>query len=138
VVLEPVVDKLGLEMSASQLASHITAASPSDTALINITVSSPSPEQAAEIANEVGESFKNVVQTELEPDAEAGNSPINLTTVQTANAPTSAVSPNIPVNILLGLLVGFALGVGAAVLRTVLDTRIYSLKDVEEVTDKPL
>lgn len=138
VVLEPVVEKLGLEMTASQLATYITAASPSDTALINITATSPSPEQAAEIANEVGESFKNVVQTELEPDSDTGTSPINLTTVQTANTPTSAVSPNIPMNIVLGLLVGFALGVGIAVLRTVLDTRIHSLKDVEEVTDKPL
>ena len=138
VVLEPVVDKLGLEMTASQLATHITAASPANTALINITASSPSPEQAAEIANEVGDSFKNVVQTALEPDAETGSSPINLTTIQTANTPTSAVSPNIPMNIVLGLLVGFAIGVGIAVLRTVLDTRIHSLKDVEEVTDKPL
>ncbi|SJM58674.1 Tyrosine-protein kinase Wzc [Corynebacterium glutamicum] len=138
VVLEPVVEKLGLEMTASQLATYITAASPSNTALINITASSPSPEQAVEIANEVGESFKNVVQNELEPDAETGSSPINLTTIQTANTPTSAVSPNIPMNIVLGLLVGFAIGVGIAVLRTVLDTRIHSLSDVEEITDKPL
>ena len=138
VVLEPVVDKLGLEMTASELAAHITAASPSDTALINITATSPSPEQVAEIANEVGESFKNVVQTELEPAEEAGSSPINLTTIQTANIPSSAISPNVLMNIVLGLLVGFAIGVGIAVLRTVLDTRIHSLRDVEEITDKPL
>lgn len=137
-VLEPVVDKLGLEMTAGELATYITAVSPLDTALINITASSPSPEQAAEIANEVGESFKNVVQNELEPDAETGSSPINLTTIQNANIPTSAVSPNIPMNIVLGLLVGFTLGVGFAVLRSVLDTRIHSLKDVEAITDKPL
>lgn len=135
-VLEPVVEKLGLEMSANQLASHITAASPADTALINITATSPSPEQAAQIANEVGESFRNVVQTELEPEGE--NSPINLTTTQTALPPSSPVSPNVLMNVALGLLVGLAIGVGIAVLRTVLDTRIHSLRDVEEVTDKPL
>lgn len=137
-VLEPVVDELGLEMSASELASYLVVASPSDTALINITASSPSPEQAAEIANAVGESFKNVVQTQLEPDADEENSLINLTTTQNALAPSSPVSPNIPMNIVLGLLVGFAIGVGIAVLRTVLDTRIHSLKDVEAITDKPL
>ncbi|BAC17167.1 chain length determinant protein [Corynebacterium efficiens YS-314] len=137
-VLEPVIDELGLEMSANQLASHLTVASPTDTALINITASSPSPEQAAEIANAVGESFKNVVQTQLEPDADAENSLINLTTTQNALPPSSPVSPNIPMNIVLGLLVGLAIGVGIAVLRTVLDTRIHSLKDVEAITDKPL
>lgn len=138
VVLEPVAKELGLEMTASQLSSHITAASPADTALINITASSPSPQQAAEIANAVGESFKNVVQTELEPDLESGMSPVNLTTTQVALEPSSPVSPNVMMNILLGLLVGLAIGVGIAVLRATLDTRIYSLRDVEEVTDKPL
>lgn len=138
VVLEPVVDELGLEMPANQLSSYIAAASPSDTALINITATSTSPEQAAEIANAVGESFKNVVQTQLEPDVETGNSPISLTTTQVALVPTAPVSPNVPMNILLGILVGFAAGVGLAVLRTVLDTRIHSLRDVEEVTDRPL
>lgn len=138
VVLEPVVNELGLEMSASALGTHITAASPANTALINITASSPSPEQAAQIANAVGESFKNVVQTELEPDQESGMSPVNLTTTQVALEPSSPVSPNVLMNILLGLLVGFVLGVGVAVLRAALDTRIYSLRDVEAVTDKPL
>ena len=138
VVLEPVVDELGLEMRANQLSSYITAASPSDTALITITATSTSPEQAAEIANAVGESFKNVVQTQLEPDVETGNSPISLTTTQVALVPTAPVSPNVPMNILLGILVGFAAGVGLAVLRSILDTRIHSLRDVEEVTDRPL
>lgn len=138
VVLEPVVNELGLEMSASALGAQITAASPANTALINITASSPSPQQAAEIANAVGESFKNVVQTELEPDRESGMSPVNLTTTQVALEPSSPVSPNVMMNILLGLLVGLAVGVGIAVLRSALDTRIYSLRDVESVTDKPL
>lgn len=138
VVLEPVVDELGLEMRANQLSSYITASSPNNTALINITATSTSPEQAAEIANAVGESFKNVVQTQLESDVETGNSPISLTTTQVALVPTAAVSPNVPMNILLGILVGLAIGVGLAVLRTVLDTRIHSLRDVEEVTDRPL
>ncbi|GFK17725.1 polysaccharide biosynthesis tyrosine autokinase [Corynebacterium glutamicum] len=138
VVLEPVVDELGLELTAYELSSHITAASPADTALINITASSPSPQQAAQIANAVGESFKNVVQSELEPDTGSGMSPVNLTTTQEALEPSSPVSPNVMMNILLGLLVGLAIGVGIAVLRAALDTRIHSLRDIEEVTDKPL
>lgn len=138
VVLEPVVEDLGLDITSSQLASYITAETPADTALINITVSSDSPEQAAEIANAVGESFKNVVTTELEPEGQDGVSPVSLTTTQVALIPSSPVSPNVPLSIILGLLVGLSVGVGIAVMRTVLDTRIYTMRDVEEVTDKPL
>jgi succinoglycan biosynthesis transport protein ExoP len=40
--------------------------------------------------------------------------------------------------LVLGALVGLALGIGLAVLRSVLDTRIHSLHDLEQITDKPL
>lgn len=138
VVLDPVVDELDLDMAASELGTHITAASPKDTALINITVSSTSPKQAAEIANAVGESFKELVQTEFEPDSESNVSLVTASTTQVGVEPSSPVSPNTKMNILLGLLVGFAVGVGIAFLRTVLGVRVRSLRDVKEVTDKPI
>jgi capsular exopolysaccharide synthesis family protein len=47
-------------------------------------------------------------------------------------------SPNIPLNIALGALIGLALGIGVAVLRSVLDTRIRTPRDVEGVTDRPI
>lgn len=138
VVLDPVVDELDLDMSSSELGSHITAASPADTALINITVSSTSSQQAAEIANAVGESFKDLVQTEFEPDSESNVSLVTVSTTQVGVEPSSPVSPDVKKNLLLGLLVGLAIGVGIAVLRTVLGTRVRSLRDVEEITDKPI
>ncbi|MEY8579112.1 polysaccharide biosynthesis tyrosine autokinase [Corynebacteriaceae bacterium 6-324] len=136
-VLDPVVEELGLDMTGAELANHVTAASPSDSALINITASSSSPEEAAAIADEVGESFKNVVQTQLEPETN-GQSPVSLTTTQNALVPKSPVSPNIPVNLALGLLIGLAVGYGIAILRTVLDRRLHTTGDIEQVTDKPL
>ena len=136
-VLDPVVEELGLDMTGSQLADHITAASPSDSALIDITASSSSAEESAEIAEAVGESFKNVVQTQLEPEVN-GASPISLTTTQNALVPKSPVSPNLLVNIALGLLIGFAVGYGAAILRTVLDRRIYTSEDLAQITVKPV
>ena len=39
---------------------------------------------------------------------------------------------------MLGALVGLAIGIGIAVLRGVLDTRIHSLHDLAQVTDKPM
>ena len=136
-VLDPVVEELGLDMTGSQLADRITAASPSDSALIDITASSSSAEESAEIAEAVGESFKNVVQTQLEPEVN-GASPISLTTTQNALVPKSPVSPNLLVNIALGLLIGLAVGYGAAILRTVLDRRIHTSEDLAKITAKPL
>ncbi|MEJ6013888.1 polysaccharide biosynthesis tyrosine autokinase [Corynebacterium sp. H127] len=138
VVLQPVIDELGLEMSASTLAKQVTAVSPNQTALIDITASSQSADESAAIANAVGESFKRVVYDQLEPSSAVGQNPVNITTIQLAEAPAAPVSPKIALNVLLGLLVGLALGLGLAVLRSILDTRIHSLRDVEEVTDKPL
>ena len=39
---------------------------------------------------------------------------------------------------MLGLLVGLAIGIGTAVLRSVLDTRLHTSHDIEQVTDKPI
>lgn len=138
IVLDPVVEELQLDMTGAQLANSISASSPQNTVLINISATHSSPEQAALIANAVGESFKDVVQTELEPESVTGESSVNLTTTQQALTPQSPVSPNTTRNLALGLLLGLALGFGVAVLRSVLDTRIHSLRDIEQVTDKPL
>jgi capsular polysaccharide biosynthesis protein len=54
VVLNPVVDTLGLTESPEQLAERINATSDPDTVLITITASDPSPAQAAAIAQAVG------------------------------------------------------------------------------------
>ena len=140
IVLDPVIEQLGLDQTTAQLATQISASSALNTVNIEITATDENPEQAAAIANATAASFTNVVQDVLEkPEGEdAGPSPVQIRTVQPATVPTSPVSPNVPLNLMLGLLVGLALGIGIAVLRSVLDTRIHSLHDIEAITDAPL
>ncbi len=138
VVLDPVVQELGLDMTGADLAEHISASSPANSVLLNISATSPSPEQAAQIADAVRESFTRVVNQELAPDRPSGTSPIRLTMTQPALVPDVPVSPNTKLNLVLGVLVGLSVGVGLAILRSVLDTRIHSLHDIEQITDKPL
>ena len=139
VVLDPVIEELGLDISSGELAQSVSAASPLNTVLINITATSANPQQAADIANATGDSFANVVQTQLEGDGQdAQSSIVRLTTTQPAVEPIAPTSPNTKMNLALGLLLGLALGVGVAVLRSVLDTRIHSLHDIEQITEKPL
>lgn len=138
IVLEPVIDELGLDISAEKLAPQVAASSPLNTVLVDISVTNADPELAAEIANSVGKHFADVVVNDLEkPDGEAA-SLVKIETIQPAVVPSAPSSPNVPLNLVLGALIGLALGIGIAVLRTVLDTRIHSQHDIEQVTDKPL
>lgn len=138
IVLDQVITDLDLDLTAAQLAEMVESSSPLNTVLIDVSVTSDDPVLAAKIANAVGENFSNIVVDQLEkPDGEAV-SPVKIATIQPALVPESPASPNVPLNIALGLLVGLALGVGFAVLRSILDTRIHSLHDIDLVTDAPM
>lgn len=137
VVMNPVITELGLNSSADDLASRVKSSSPLNSTLIEITVLDRDPVQAAEIANALGDSLAAAVEridTPLGQDA----SPIKLTRVRDALAAYSPVSPNVPLYLALGVLVGLGLGVAFAVLRTVLDNRVRSPRDIEALTERPL
>lgn len=137
-VLDPVIDELGLVMNSEDLAKRVTATTTSESALITIRASSPSAEQSALIANAIGESFKNVVLTQLEPRGDSAESRLNLTTTQPAAVPKKPTSPNL-INILaLGLFSGLVLGYAIAVVRNQLDNKIHTVQDIEQLTDKPI
>ena len=138
-VLGPVAEELGLDLTPIELASQVSASAPVNSSLLNISVSDTDPVVAADIANAVGARMATLIQTELEPPrTEDGVSPVQVQTVQPASPATAPSSPNVKINLALGLLVGLAVGIGIAVLRSVLDTRIRSLEDVEKVTDAPI
>ena len=137
-VLDKVISDLQLTTTAAALASSVSATTPLDTVLIEISVVNSDPAKAAEIANSVGKNFQSVVVDDLEKPSGGGASLVKIETIQPALAPLKPISPNVPLNLALGLLVGLAVGVGAAVLRSVLDTRLHSSHDIESVTDKPI
>ncbi|WP_022885783.1 polysaccharide biosynthesis tyrosine autokinase [Glaciibacter superstes] len=138
IVLDDVIAELNLDLTSPQLAQMVSSSSPLNTVLIDVTVTNSDPELAAKIANSVGQNFSRIVVDELEkPEGEAA-SPVKIETIQPALVPSKPSSPNVPLNIALGLLVGLAIGIGVAVLRSVLDTRVHSLHDIETVTDVPM
>lgn len=138
-VLDPVIDKLGLDTTVGALAPRVSASTPLNTVLIDISVTDGDPEQAAEITNAVAESFTAVVQGTLEtPSTTDAASPVLITVTEPAVAPSSPASPNVRMMVILGALLGLALGVGIAMLRAVLDTRIHTLHDLEEITERPM
>ncbi|MDQ0145989.1 capsular exopolysaccharide synthesis family protein [Pseudarthrobacter niigatensis] len=137
VVLQPAIDSLGLTQSAEELAKNVEASTDLNTVLINIKVSDGSPVQAAAIAQAVSNSLVNAVET-LEKPAAGGTSPVRLSVIKPAAAPTSPATPNTRLNLILGLVIGLTAGLAAAVLRTTLDNRIRGEADLRRVTDAPL
>ncbi len=137
VVLQPAIDSLGLKVTPEQLAKNVKATTDLNTVLINISVADDSPVEAAAIAQAVSNSLIKAVDTLERPDANA-LSPVRLSIITPATAPTSPSSPNTKLNLALGLLIGLALGIGAAILRTTLDNRVRGESDLRRVTDLPI
>lgn len=138
-VLDPVIDELGLDTTAPALASRVSATSALNTVILTISATDGDPKMAAKIADAVAASLIEAVETTLEPPrTEGAESAVQLRVVQSAQVPTKPSSPNIPLFIAMGAVLGLAVGAGAAALRTVLDTRIHSLSDIEHVTDRPM
>ncbi|WP_426517627.1 polysaccharide biosynthesis tyrosine autokinase [Diaminobutyricibacter sp. McL0618] len=136
-VLDRVIDDLDLKVTSAQLGAKVSATSPLNTVLIDITVTDEDPQRAAKIANSVGQNTAYIVTNKLEKPT-GGSSLVNIQTIQPAVTPTKPSSPNVPLNIILGLLIGLAVGIAASLLRSVLDTRIHSSHDIEGVTDAPI
>jgi capsular exopolysaccharide synthesis family protein len=133
-VLTPVIEQLALATTPDQLATSITADSPLDTVLINITVTSTNRQMASDVANATAESLGTQV-TALEKPTGAQASPVHISSIRTATVPTSPATPKPRQNLVVGLLMGLTLGFGLALLLEVLNTKVRSETDVQRVTD---
>lgn len=136
-VLQPVIDSLGLEVTPAELAGSVEASADLNTVLITISAVDSSPVQAAAVAQAVADSLI-VIVGELESPNTGEVSPIKLSVVTPAVAPTEPSAPNIQLNLLVGLLVGLAAGVGAAVLRSAFDSKVRGEADLAKVTSAPV
>ncbi len=137
VVLQPVIEKLSLDVTPVQLAEKLTVTSPTATSIIDVSATDGDPAQAARIADAVAASLTRAVD-ELSPNGGSGAGLVAASVINPAVAPTSPTAPRPAVNLALGLILGVLLGVGQAVLRTALDTRLRTVSDVEGLTDSPL
>lgn len=137
VVLQPAIDSLGLDLTAGDLAKQVKASNELNTVLIRIAVSDTSPVQAAATAQAVASSLIKAIDV-LEKPKTGGTSPVGLSIIKPAEAPTAASAPNTRLNLIVGLVVGLLLGIGMAIARTVLDTRVRGEADARHLTDLPL
>ena len=136
-VLGPVIGELDLDTTPARLARVVEAENPLGTVIIDVTASDADATRAAEIANAVSRSLQEQAR-ELSPESVDGASALSLRVVAVASPPAQPASPNRRLITLTGAAAGGALGVAAALLRSVLDTRLRTRRDLEELAAAPL
>jgi succinoglycan biosynthesis transport protein ExoP len=136
-VLQPVIAQLGLPLTPVELAQQVSAFAPTDTVIIQVTVTDTSPVRAQQIANAIGQQLATAA-SDLSPRRQDGSQAVKATIVAPAQVPTDAASPNVLRNLAAGLILGLLLGIAVAILRRLLDTKIRNETDLEQVTDVPV
>ncbi len=137
VVLDPVIESLGLDETAGQLKDRVTVTAPLNTVIIDIFVVDATPQGAQLVADAIATSLAAVVDS-LSPSGSDGQRAVRLQTIAPASLNPAPVSPNVRLMIVLGLVAGLAIGVIGAVLRTVFAARLTRGSDIEERTETPV
>lgn len=137
IVLNPVIEELGLALPADELAEDVRSTTPLDTAIIEITATSDSAVAAAALANSVSDSFSQVVAG-LVPESADGTAQVRISVLAEASPADAPSSPNVIATVALALVLGALAGVGIAYLRRALDTRVRGISDVEAMTELPI
>ena len=122
-VTSKVVEKLGLNMSASELASKITVSSVNATRVVQIQVVDTNPHRAADIANCVREVASQQIKEILNVEA------VNM--VYEAEIPKGKSGPNVLSNTMFATVIGLAVAVCALALAFFMDDTIRTEDDVE-------
>ena len=138
IVLQPVIDELGLNTSVQALASVVSADSPLNTVIIDVHADSQDPALAQEITASVAKNLVQVVTREVSPTAQDGSATIRLTTIQSANLPQYPYEPRKTLNVLVGGLAGLGIGGLLAVTRSLLRQTVRSRDDIAQVTTVPV
>lgn len=138
-VLQPVIDDLDLDMTVKDLKGAITANTPLNTVIVEISATSGDPQQARVIADAVIRSLADAVADPgISPRGAEGDPMVQLTVISPAGTPLAPFSPDTKMIAAIAAGIGLLLGLAWAVARELLDTRIRSQKDIETVTDSPL
>ena len=129
-VLSGVKNDLRLDYSLRELADMIVLAPVKTSAVMEISVESEDPDEAAAIAAGViergSELFREVVRSG------------SIELVDPASAPEAPSSPSLRVNLLIGLLGGFFLAAGITVFIGLFDTSVKAEDDLQKIYDIPV
>lgn len=128
-VLERVIDDLNLDMEYEDLKENVQIGNPSDSRIMEITVTYPSPKMAKEIVDDIA-----AVTSEFIGDKMEGVPP---KIIDEGEVPDHKSSPSTMKNTALGILLGIVISCGVVTLYTVMDDTVKSEEDIEKYLGIP-
>jgi succinoglycan biosynthesis transport protein ExoP len=135
-VMKAVIADLHLTMTPSQLADQVSAASPLNSVLIDITVRGGSAATVTAIANDTAVRF--TARAERVAVVALGHRVVRpslrLKLVKPALLPSAPISPHKTIDLVLGLVVGLAVGLTAVILREKTDRRVRTVSQARSST----
>jgi capsular polysaccharide biosynthesis protein len=126
-VLDQVIVNLGLDTSYGSLSSRVSISNPSDSRILEITVTDPDPNQAKAIADEIAEVASEYIAEKMDQDPP--------TVLQYGYADGAAVSPSVMKNTAMGALLGAVLAMALIVIAYLLNDTIEDSEDLERKLD---
>lgn len=123
-VLDQVIENLGLEENYAQLKGKVTLNNPTNSRVLEITVTDPDVTRAKKIADEIATVSADYIAEKMNQDAPS--------VIQTGYVDGSKVSPNTLKNTAIGAAIGFLLAAMIVVITYLLNDTIMSTEDVEK------
>lgn len=123
-ILGEVISNLKINYTEDELKKKINVSSVEDTELIQISVSENSPEQAAQIANEIANVFKNKIKEIYKIN--------NVYIVDMAEIPEQPYNMNTIKNLSLFVFLGVVISILYIIIINMFDTTVKTPEDVEK------
>lgn len=123
-VLEQVINDLKLDMDYKELSEKITVENPTDTRIMQITVSDNDPELAKNITQDLAEVTSKTVAEKMDV-----KSPTIIENAYKAEQPDS---PSLKKNVAIGAILGFILMAAAIVIQYLMNDTILKEDDIEK------
>ncbi len=125
-VHEEVISNLNLDYSYSQIKKMLSITNTSNTRMLDISVTSPSPAEAATIANEYAKVASEYIHETMAVDKPS--------IMSVALEPANPISPNKVRNIALGFIMGALLASAIVVFRYLMDDKLKTTDDIRKYT----
>lgn len=123
-VLQKVIENQELNISYKALKSCITLDNPTDTRILNVSVTYPDAEKAKAIVDELANVASSYIGDKMEV--------IPPKIIEDGEIPTVQTSPSMSKNTMIGLVAGLILSAGIVVVITIMNDSIKTEDDIEK------
>lgn len=131
-IIDKVISELDLNITSKELSEHISVTNEENSKVVNLKVEDKIPEQAVLLANEVASVFKAEIPKLMSVDN------INILSEATLSENPIPIKPNKILIIAIALVIGLFTGVGLALIIELINTRIKSEQEVEDLLGLPI